>query len=153
MLSLTPLGGSLKSQVTWGLSILVPWLKGWDGGCCCGVGSVVLSGVSSGHMDHWLHEGDGCMALGFSNLICNKEAVAVLKFLTKQLTFYFLKCLSLKALESCAIFEQAPFQLDTSLATGLLNILYGWPPSSSALASRGSRFLSSKGRAGEEKGD
>lgn len=34
-----------------------------------------------------------------------------------------------------------------------VNILYGWPPSSSALASRGSRFVLSKGRAGEEKGD
>lgn len=35
----------------WGPSILVPWLKGWDEGCCCGVGPVVLSGVSSGHVD------------------------------------------------------------------------------------------------------
>lgn len=101
-----------------GLSILVPGLKGWDGGCCCGVGLVVLSGLSSGHRDHEIHESDGCMALGLSKLICNKEVVTVLKFLPKQLTFYFLKCLSLKALESCAIFEQAPFQLDTSLATG-----------------------------------
>ena len=89
---------------SWGPSILVPWLKGWDGGCCCAVGLVVLSGVSSGHMDHEIHK-SGCMALRFSKLICNKEVVTVLKFLSKQLTFYFLKCLSLKALESCAIFE------------------------------------------------
>lgn len=79
---------------------------------------MVLSGVFSGHMDHGIRESDGCTALRFSKLICNKEVVTVLKFLSKQLTFYFLKCLSLKALESCAIFEQAPFQLDTSLATG-----------------------------------
>lgn len=79
---------------------------------------MVLCGVSSGHMDHGIHESDGCRPLRFSKLICNREVVTVLKFLPKQLTFYLLKCLSLKALESCAIFEQAPFQLDTSLATG-----------------------------------
>lgn len=56
---------------------------------------------------------------GFSGSLVAKKVGTTLKFLPKQLTFYFLKCLSLKALESCAIFEQAPFQLDTSLATGL----------------------------------
>lgn len=86
---------------------------------------LVLCGVSSGLM--------GSLRViatrlsGFPSSFCNKEVVTVLKFLYKQLTFYFLKCLSLKALESCAIFEQALFQLDTSLATGL-NILYRWPP-------------------------
>lgn len=79
---------------------------------------LVLPGVSSGHVDHGIHESGACTALRFSRLSCNREVVTVLKFLSKQLTFYFLKCLSLKALESCAIFEQAPFQLDTSLATG-----------------------------------
>lgn len=33
-----------------------------------------------------------------------------------------------------------------------VNILYGWPPSSSASASKGSGFVSSKGRDGEEEG-
>lgn len=79
---------------------------------------LVLPGVSSGHVDYGIHESGACMPLRFSKLACNREVVTVLKFLSKQLTFYFLKCLSLKALESCAIFEQAPFQLDTSLATG-----------------------------------
>jgi len=57
----------------WGLSILVPWLKGWAGGCCCGVGA----GVSSVHMDHGIRGIDGCMALRFSKLICNKVVVTV----------------------------------------------------------------------------
>lgn len=112
------LSSPLVAPTPWGPSILIAWYEGWDGGCCCGVGPVVPSGVSSGHMDREIHESDGCTALRFSKLICNKEVVTLLKFLSKQLTFYFLKCLTLKALESHAIFEQAPFQLDTSLATG-----------------------------------
>lgn len=85
----------------------------------------VLWGVFSGHMGSMRVMVTGLS--GFPSSFCNKEVVTVLKFLYKQLTFYFLKCLSLKALESCAIFEQAPFQPDTSLATGL-NILYRWSP-------------------------
>lgn len=78
---------------------------------------LVLCGVSSGHTESLRMM--VTRLSGFPSSFYNKEVVTVLKFLSKQLTFYFLKCLSLKALESCAIFEQAPFQLDTSLATGL----------------------------------
>lgn len=40
----------------WGLSIPIPWLKGWDGGCCLEVDPVVLSGGflrSYGSRDPW----------------------------------------------------------------------------------------------------
>lgn len=61
--------------VPWGPSVLIPCLEGWIEGA-----AVVLSGISSGHMDHGIHETDGFMALRLSKLIGSKESSNHAKF-------------------------------------------------------------------------
>lgn len=99
-----------------------------DRGCCCGVGPVVLSGISSGHMDHGIHETDGFMALRPSKLFGSKESSNHAKFPLQTTHLLFSKVPFTESSGELCYFWAGSISAWHQPGNWTVNILYGWPP-------------------------
>lgn len=103
------------------------WVGGMDGGCCCGC-PVLLSGVSSGHRDHGIHQTDGFLPLRLFRLIGSKESRNHAKIPPQTTHLLFSKVPFTESSGELCYFWAGSISAWHQPGNWTVNILYGWPP-------------------------